>query len=145
MQAAKNPEQAILVLNQALGWELRAAMMYAHYAAYLVGRDRLDFEEYFDGEVTESIGHAKVVRQIIADLGGKAVTSPDPTPIVDTRDVSAMLREAHKTEEAAENKYREVLTLFEHQTVWHHDLRHIQMDEERGLIELKRLMKGIGA
>ena len=141
MKAAKNEKEAIKCLNEALAWEIRGALMYAHYAAYLVGRDRLDFEEYFSGESTESMGHAKKVRQIIADLGGKAVTAPAATAIADVRDVNKMLGEALKAEEAAEAKYREALALFEHQTAWHHELRHIMMEEEKAQLEIRRLMK----
>ncbi|HEV8131015.1 MAG TPA: ferritin-like domain-containing protein [Acidobacteriota bacterium] len=141
MKPVKDERQAVKTLNEALAWEMRAALMYAHYAAYLVGRDRLDFEDYFSKESEESMGHAKIVRQIIADIGGKAVTTPDPAPIPDARDANKMLAEALKTEEIAEMKYREVLSIFEHQTAWHHDLRHIMMDEEKAQIELRRLMK----
>lgn len=141
MKASATAGQAVETLNRALAWELRAALMYAHYAAYLEGRDRLDFEEYFSGESTESMGHAKTVRQIIADQGGKAVTGPDATPIRHTRDAKAMLNEALKTEQTAEKLYKEVLPFFEHQSPWHHDLRHILLDEQRAQIELKRLLK----
>lgn len=141
MKASANTGQTVATLNRALAWELRAALMYAHYAAYLEGRDRLDFEEYYSGESTESMGHAKAVRQIIADMGGKAVTSPDATPIRHTKDAVVMLNEALKTEQTAEKLYEEVLSLFEHQSPWHHDLRHILMDEQRAQIEIKRLLK----
>ncbi|MBI4455315.1 MAG: hypothetical protein HY644_05380 [Acidobacteria bacterium] len=141
MKPVKHEKQAIKSLNEALAWEIRAALMYAHYAAYLKGRDRLDFEEHFSKEGEEGMHHAKIVRQIIADLGGKATTTPDPTPIPDVREADKMLAEALKTEEQAEKVYRELLPLFDHPTSWHHDLRHIMMDEEKAQIELKRLMK----
>ena len=142
MKGVKNEKLAVKGLNQALAWEIRAAMMYAHYAAYLTGTERLDFEEYFSGESLESMGHAKKVRQIIADLGGKAVMAPDPTPIPDVRDARKMLAEAMKTEEKAEQTYQEVLPQFEHQTAWHHEVRHIMMDEQQAQLDLQRLLKG---
>lgn len=138
---AVNVKKAVRALNEALAWELRAALLYSHYAAYLVGRDRLDFEDFFNEQSQEVLAHAKTVRQIIADLGGEAVTAPDTARIVHTQNAETMLEEALKTEEAAEKKYREILPLFDHPSAWHHDLRHIQMDEERGQIEIKRLMK----
>ena len=141
MKGVKNDKQAIKILNEALAWEIRGALMYAHYAAFLTGPDRLDFEEYFSGESDESMGHAKKVRQIVADLGGKAVTAPDATPIADVRDARKMLAEALKTEETAEARYHELLAQFDHQTSWHHDVRHILMDEQKAQIELRRLMK----
>lgn len=137
----KNSKKAIPSLNRALAWEIRASLLYAHYAAYVEGRDRLDFEEYFEAQSQESDKHAQTVRQIIADLGGQATTAPDPAPIVHTTKAETMLAEALKTETAAEKLYGELLPLFEHTSAWHHDLRHIMMEEEKGQIELKRMMK----
>lgn len=141
MKGVKDEKEAILKLNKALAWELRGALMYAHFEAYLKGRDRLDFSDHFSKESEESMQHAKAVRQLIADLGGKAQTASDPTPIPHLRDVDRMLAEALKTEKVAEQNYRDLLPLFEHQTAWHHDLRHIMMDEEKAQLELKRLME----
>jgi bacterioferritin len=141
VKVVSNVEQAVATLNRALAWELRASLMYAHYAAYLAGRDRLDLEEYFNGEATESMGHARTVRQIIADLGGVAVTVPDATPFVHTQDATKMLEEALRTEARAEAAYREALSFFEHFSAWHHSLRHVMHDEERAQIEIRRLLK----
>ena len=49
-------------LNGALGWEFRAQLMYAHYAAYVRGIHRLHLKPYFEAESTESVGHANIVR-----------------------------------------------------------------------------------
>jgi bacterioferritin len=141
VKVVSNVEQAVAALNRALAWELRASLMYAHYAAYVMGRDRLDFEEHFQEEATESMGHARTVRQIIADLGGVAVTVPDATPFPHTQDATAMLEEALRTEARAEAAYREALPLFEHFSAWHHSLRHIMHDEEGAQLEIRRLLK----
>ena len=81
--AAKKAGNAKLVrlLNQALGWELRAQAMYAHFATYVRGLESLTLAGHFEREVTESVGHAKQVRDIIAALGGEAVTTRDPASI----------------------------------------------------------------
>lgn len=139
--AVKNKSEAVKTLNRALAWELRTAIMYSHFAAYLTGRDRLDYEEHFLGEWKESMDHAQKVRQIIADIGGAATTTPDPRPIPTPRDADKMLREALKAEEEAEACYRDAMQHFEHMTFWHHDLRHIMMAEEEAQVEIRRWLK----
>src|SRR5262249_18929026 len=84
--------------NQCLGWEFRAQALYAHDAAYVKGLESLTLAEHFEGEVTESVGHARKVRDIIAVLGGEAVTTRDAAPIAHTEEVRVMLEEALKTE-----------------------------------------------
>ena len=78
-------------LNEALGWELRAVNMYAHYAANIQGIHRLQLDPMFNGEATESLAHADVVRRSIVKLGGIPVTERNPHPIVHTTEFNAML------------------------------------------------------
>ena len=56
-------------LNEALGWELRAMSMYAHYAANVQGIHRLQLDPMFNEEATESMAHADVYR---GDRGASA-------------------------------------------------------------------------
>ena len=43
MTATRSSEELIRLLNSALGWELRAQLLYAHYAAYVKGiRERVE-------------------------------------------------------------------------------------------------------
>lgn len=132
--------QLIKLLNQALGWELRAQAIYAHYAAYVKGLEILTLTEHFEEEVTESLGHAKKVRDIIADLGGEAVTTRDAAPIVHTEDVRVMLEEALKTEEKAGATYEKILPLVKGHPVYEHTLRHIMLDEMKAVIEMGNLL-----
>jgi bacterioferritin (cytochrome b1) len=96
-------------LNKALALEMRAEVMYAHYAAYVKGIYRLHLKPYFEGEATESFNHANTVRNAINQLGGVAVTDRNPTPIVHTTDYKVMLQEVLKTEETAAETYKGIL------------------------------------
>ena len=96
-------------LNRALGWELRAIAMYAHYAAYVSGIHRINLATHFNTEVNESITHAATVRSAIVKLGGQATTDRDSTEIVHTSDFNVMLKEAYKTEMTASETYRSIL------------------------------------
>ena len=128
------------LLNESLGWELRAQAMYAHYAAYVKGLESMTLAEHFEGEVTESLGHAKKVRDIIAALGGEAVSTRDAAGIVHTEDTQVMLEEALKTESAAAAAYRKIVPLVKDHPVFYHAIYHILKDETAAVIEVETLL-----
>jgi bacterioferritin (cytochrome b1) len=130
----------VSMLNESLGWELRAQAMYAHYAAYVKGIESLTLAEHFEGEVTESLGHAKKVRDIIAALKGDAVTTRDGAEIVHTEDTRTMLEEALKTESAAAAAYRKIIPLVKDHPVFFHAIYHILKDETAAVIEVETLL-----
>ena len=90
-------EVLIQRLNEALGWELRAMNMYAHYAANIQGIHRLQLDPMFTEEATESLAHADVVRRSIVKLGGVPVTERNPHPIVHSTEFKAMLDRSRET------------------------------------------------
>ena len=128
------------LLNDALGWELRAQAMYAHYAAYVKGLESLALAEHFEAEATESFGHAKQVRGVISALGGEAVTVRAPDPIVHTEDTRVMLEEGLKTESMAAATYQKIVPLVKGHAIFHHDLYHIMKDEMAAVIEMETLL-----
>jgi bacterioferritin (cytochrome b1) len=127
-------------LNKALGWELRASAMYAHYAAYVQGIESSRLEEHFNEESVESMGHGRTVRDIIAELGELAVTDRDTAPIVHTLDSRMMLEEALKTEKGAAAQYAKIMPMVKNQPRFMHALMHILMDEQRAVVEVERLL-----
>ena len=129
----------IALLNQALGWELRAQAMYAHYAAYVKGLESLTLAGHFAAEAAESVGHAKQVRDVIAMLGGEAVTVRDKAPIVHTENTRLMLQESLKTEAAAADLYRRIVPLVDN-SVFFHALSHVMMDEMKAVVEVENLL-----
>lgn len=135
-----NQTQLIQELNKALGWELRAQAMYAHYAAYVKGLEMLTLESHFEEEATESFGHAQKVRGIIADLDGEAVTIRDGAAIVHTEDVKTMLEEALKTEQAAADQYQKIMPMIKDHPVFAHTIYHILMDEMKAVLEVEALL-----
>jgi len=135
-----NREKLIEKLNGALGWEMRAATLYAHYAAYVKGLYRLHLKPYFEAEAAESMMHANTVRGAIVKLGGVACTDRDPTEIVHTTDYTKMLDEAMKTEIRAARSYREILGLDGLDDELHDAIEQIAFAEERAVEELKQLL-----
>ena len=134
-------EELIRRLNAALGWEIRAQLMYAHYAAYVRGIYRLHLKPYFEGEATESVGHATSVRDQITKLGGVARTNRDDTEIVHTTDYRVMLEEATKTESHAAGSYKELLELPGIDSELSDAIEQIYFQEERSVEELRQLME----
>jgi len=136
----ENRAKLVRMLNQALGWELRAQALYAHYAAYVKGLESMTLAEHFEEEVTESVGHAKNVRDIIATLGGEAVSTRDAAPIVHTEDTKVMLEEGLKTEQKAAAAYAKILPMVKSHAVFHHTIYHIMKDEMNAVIEMENLL-----
>ena len=100
-------------LNEALGWELRAMSMYAHYAANVQGIHRLQLDPMFNEEATESMAHADVVRRAIVKLGGVPVTERNAHPIAHTTDFKAMLERSLETETKAAEVYAGIIKLLD--------------------------------
>ncbi len=135
-----NKAAVIEALNGALGWELRASALYAHYAAYVTGLESLTLAEHFKQEAEESFGHAEAVRNIIADLGGEAITTRDSTEIVHTEDLDTMLEEALATERQAAETYQEILPMVQDYYPFWHTVAHILQDELNAVVEMERLL-----
>lgn len=135
-----NRAKLIAALNKSLGWELRAQALYAHYAAYVKGLESLTLARHFEEEATESFGHAKQVRDIIASLDGEAITTRDPAPIVHTGDTKVMLEEALKTESRAAEAYKKIVPMVKENAVFYHAIYHIMQDEMNAVIEVETLM-----
>ena len=127
-------------LNRALALEMRAAVLYAHYASYVKGIYRLHLKPYFEAEAAESFTHANTVRNAINQLGGVAVTDRDPTPIVHTTDYEVMLKEVLRTEEVAASTYQGILeSLTGHQELYD-SIEQIYFAEVRSTEELNLLI-----
>jgi bacterioferritin len=130
-------------LNKALGWELRAINMYAHYAANVKGIHRLQLAPMFDGEATESLAHANIVRKSIVKLEGVPVTERNPHPITHTTNFSEMLQYSLETEAQAAAVYGEVMIQLE--AAEDQDLKdaieQIYLAELRSVEELRLLME----
>lgn len=133
-------EPLVKRLNQALGLEMRAEVMYAHYAAYVRGIHRLHLKTYFEAEASESFVHGNTVRNAINQLGGEAVTVRDSTPILHTTDYRIMLEEVLATERMAAEAYREILENVTENDELHDQIEQIYFAELRSVEELTQLM-----
>jgi len=133
----------IKTLNEALGWELRAANMYAHYAANIRGIHRLQLSTMFTTEANESTMHADIVRKAIVKLGGIPVTERNAHPIIHTTQYDEMLVHSLDTETRAAAVYAAIM--LEIDTVGDQEMydaiEQIYLAELRSLEELRLLME----
>ncbi|MBT5391309.1 MAG: hypothetical protein HOL22_03075 [Euryarchaeota archaeon] len=133
----------IQILNEALGWELRAANMYAHYAANIRGINRLQLSPLFTSEATESTAHADIVRKAIVKLGGVPVTERNSHEIIHTTQFDEMLVYSLETETQAATVYSKIMVEIEilGDQDLHDAIEQIYLAELRSLEELRLLME----
>ncbi|MBT3476722.1 MAG: hypothetical protein HN458_02100 [Euryarchaeota archaeon] len=133
----------IETLNEALGWELRAANMYAHYAANIRGIHRLQLSPMFTTEATESTMHADIVRKAIVKLGGIPVTERNTHPIIHTTLFDEMLVHSLETETKAAAVYAAIIVEIDSigDQEMYDAIEQIYLAELRSLEELRLLME----
>ena len=136
-------EHLIMKLNEALGWELRAINMYAHYAAYIRGIHRMQLEPHFTAEANESMVHSNIVRSAIVKLGGVAVTERIPMPIEHVSSYTDMLAQSLITEMKAAEVYGELMPMIEDagDADLYDAIEQIYLAEVRSVEELGRLVE----
>jgi bacterioferritin (cytochrome b1) len=129
-------------MNQALGWELRAINMYAHYSANVRGIHRLQLSPLFNTEMTESVTHADIVRKGIVQIGGIPVTERNGHEITHTTNYLEMLNYSLETEAKAAEVYCELLELIEriNEQDLFDSIEQIYLSELRSLEELRLLV-----
>lgn len=133
----------IKTLNEALGWELRATNMYAHYAANIRGIHRLQLSPMFTTEATESTMHADIVRKAIVKLGGIPVTERNAHPIIHTTLYDEMLVHSLDTETRAAAVYAAIMLEIDSvgDQEMYDAIEQIYLAELRSLEELRLLME----
>ena len=133
-------EELTAQLNRALALEMRAEVIYAHYAAYVKGIYRLHLKPFFESEAAESFNHASIVRNAINQLGGVAVTERDHTEILHTTDSQVMLQEVLKTEKLAAQTYHGILEMVDGNKELYDLIEQIYFAEVRSIEELTQLL-----
>ena len=133
----------IKTLNEALGWELRAANMYAHYAANIRGIHRLQLSPMFTTEATESTMHADIVRKARVKLGGIPVTERNAHPIIHPTQFDEMLVHSLDTETRAAAVYAAIMLEIDSvgDQEMYDAIEQIYLAELRSLEELRLLME----
>ncbi len=118
-------EQFIAELNKDLEWEFAAAIQYVQHAATITGPEYDAISKELTVHSNEEMGHAKVLSEIIGDLGGVPTIDVEERAI--SEDSMEMLKQDLKGEELAVKRYKE----------------RIKQAEELGEYGVRRLLEDI--
>jgi bacterioferritin len=69
-------------LNQDLQGEFQAIIMYRLFASMVQGPWRQELRAFFANEIPEELGHAQILADKIASMGGMPATEPAPVKVV---------------------------------------------------------------
>ena len=98
-------ERFIALLNEDLAREYQAVIQYRTYASVVSGTNRRELREFFESEIPDELGHAKLLADKIITMGGRP--SVAPSAVKYTEDAKEMLRNSLEDEEATVNRYVE--------------------------------------
>ncbi len=129
-------------LNHDLAGEYQAILMYVHYSAKLTGPYRRELRALFQAEIGDEQGHAQLLADKIAALGGEPTTQPRPVPHADQP--REMLERALAAEEQAIADYNARICQAESFGDFglKVDLENQVADETRHKEELERIIAG---
>jgi bacterioferritin len=85
-------DELIAGLNEDLRGEFQAIIMYRLYASMVQGPWRQELRTFFASEIPDELGHAELLADKIAALGGTPAWEPAPVKVV--TDPKAMLQAA---------------------------------------------------
>ncbi len=90
-------------LQEDLRGEFQAVIMYRLYASLVQGPYRQELRAFFENEIPEELGHARILADKIAALGGEPPTQAAPVEVV--RDAKEMLQAALQAELETIDRY----------------------------------------
>ncbi|HEY7613155.1 MAG TPA: ferritin-like domain-containing protein [Gemmatimonadales bacterium] len=104
-QARTSDAKRVLLdgLNEDLRGEFQAIIMYRLYASLVQGPWRQELRAFFANEIPEELGHAQILADKIASMGGTPATEPAPVKVV--KDPKEMLEVALAAEEETIERY----------------------------------------
>jgi bacterioferritin len=136
-------ENLINGLNEDLAAELGTVIRYNYQAGKSFGLLGTELREIFTNEITDELGHAKFLTDVIIDLGGEPVTDPKtfdkPENLKEMLELDLKMEEDDVKNYMKHSKEAEGLGLFELKM----KLEEMAADEAGHARELRRLLKGI--
>lgn len=130
-------------LNEDLAAEWGTIMRYTYQSAKSFGISGAEVREMLEKEISDEMGHARYLTDVIVDLGGEPTTTPDEF------DKPASLQEMLELD--LEKETQDVKNYMEHAELAD-ELGHIELkvkleeiasDEQRHAREIRRILKGL--
>src|SRR5690606_16659473 len=106
------------------------------------GRGRLELAEFFEGEITDELGHAQYLAQKIVALGG--MPSTEPAPVKLSQDNREMLELSLQAEKDTIARYTKRIGQAEAagELALKVELENLVAEETRHKEDLERVLKG---
>ncbi len=101
--ASVTQEEFLEKLNIDLAHEYAAVIAYRTYASQVQGQWRMELRQFFESEIPDELGHAQILADKIAALGGTPASTAAPVKVV--KEAKAMLQTALQAELEAIERY----------------------------------------
>jgi bacterioferritin len=105
MTQAASTDELIRGLNDDLRGEFQAVIMYRLFASMVQGPSRQELRAFFASEIPEELGHAQILADKIAAMGGTPAAEAAPVQVVE--DPKQMLETALAAEVETIQRYVE--------------------------------------
>lgn len=102
-------DNVVKLLNEIMEMEASGVIRYLHYALMIKGPNRIPIVKWFHEQANEGYQHASLIGEKITALGGHPTLKVAPVPETKTHKVLDILKESLDFEQAALNKYKELL------------------------------------
>jgi bacterioferritin len=136
-------EELLKGLNEDLAAELGTVIRYNYQAGKSYGLLGTKLREMFAAEITDELGHARFLTDVIIDLGGEPVTTPKdfdkPNSLKEMLQLDLKMEEDDVKNYLNHSKAADDLGLIELKM----KLEEMAADEAGHARELRRLLKGI--
>ncbi len=133
-----NTDQVISLMNQAIQLEYQAFIQYFYQSIRLKGYNTLALSQFLAAEADVELGHAKLIAEMVVNLGGDPTDQPEPVNI--GRDPVEMIQHDIEREEMAIEVYRKLLPLVQENEYMYDILYKILLDEIKDLDEFRVLL-----
>jgi len=131
-------------LNDILRYEWTGLAQYAQCSFVITGLWREVYSGMFDESAKECFGHAKLIGEKIAALGG--VPTIERGNVQQTNDLNEMLQNALEFEQGAVEHYNEALALADgHDRALVVLLEDILLQEQEGVDEIEKILRDASA
>jgi bacterioferritin len=133
-----NKDQVITLMNKAVEVEYQAFIQYFYQSLQLQGYNTLALSQFLAAEADVELGHAKLLAEMVVNLGGIPSDRIEPVNIGDTP--REMIQNNIKREEQAIEVYRKLLPLVEENEYMSDTIYNILLSEVKDLDEFRILL-----
>jgi bacterioferritin len=133
-----NTDQVITLMNKAIEVEYQAFIQYFYQSLLLKGFNTLALSQFLAAEADVELGHAKLLAEMVVNLGGHPSDRIEPVQIGNTP--REMIQNNINREEQAIEVYRKLLPLVEENEYMSDTIYNILLSEVKDIDEFRVLL-----